>query len=319
MQHYLFVHFKEKRTPDGEQVYFAISRDGFDWEALNGGNPVLWSMEGEKGVRDFTIIRSLENKFYIMATDLSLSYCMGPKYGDSWKRIKEEGSTNLMMWESEDLCHWSKEKILPVAKPGTGCCWAPDAIFDSKQGDFVIHWSSPNPDNEGRMAIYYTRTRDFENFTDKKLLFARENGAGCIDSCMVEGAGTYYLWVKSEDNPCSVLMYKAASITGPFEKMDAFEPEMERLSGGAAAYEAPTAVRLPDGSYNLFLDFFGVKGAGQGYVPFHADDISTGRFIRCDERCSTPYGFKHGTILPISEEEYERLKGFDFEAESYNR
>ena len=25
---YLFVHFKEKSTPDGEQVYFGISRDG---------------------------------------------------------------------------------------------------------------------------------------------------------------------------------------------------------------------------------------------------------------------------------------------------
>lgn len=24
MQAYLFVHFKEKRTPDGEQVYFGI-------------------------------------------------------------------------------------------------------------------------------------------------------------------------------------------------------------------------------------------------------------------------------------------------------
>lgn len=26
---YLFVHFREKTTPAGEQVYFGISRDGF--------------------------------------------------------------------------------------------------------------------------------------------------------------------------------------------------------------------------------------------------------------------------------------------------
>ena len=37
MSCYLFVHFREKTTPDGEQVYFALSRDGFRWEALNGG------------------------------------------------------------------------------------------------------------------------------------------------------------------------------------------------------------------------------------------------------------------------------------------
>ena len=29
MQAYLFVHFRERTTPDGEQVYFGLSRDGF--------------------------------------------------------------------------------------------------------------------------------------------------------------------------------------------------------------------------------------------------------------------------------------------------
>ena len=38
-QAYLFVHFREKTTPDGEQVYFGISRDGFHWEAVNDGAP----------------------------------------------------------------------------------------------------------------------------------------------------------------------------------------------------------------------------------------------------------------------------------------
>lgn len=322
MQHYLFVHFKEKRTPDGEQVYFALSRDGFHWDAVNQGQPVLWSMLGEKGVRDFTIIRSVgsgQTRFYILATDLSLSYCLRTKYQNDWRLIKKEGSTSLMMWESDDLCHWSEQKALRVKEPGTGCCWAPDAIRDKNTGEFIIHWSSPNPENEGRMAIYYTRTKDFRHFTDPQLLFARENGAGCIDSCMVEEKGVYYLWVKSENDPVSVLLYRSGNITGPFERMESFEPEMRALSGNTNCYEAPTACRLPDGSYNLFLDYFGVSGAGQGYVPFHSEDISTGVFQRCDKEVSTPYGFKHGTILPITEEEYERVKNFDYEAESYNR
>lgn len=57
MQHYLFVHFREKTSPDGEQVHFAVSRDGFHWQALNGGHPVLWAYYGDRGVRDMTIIR----------------------------------------------------------------------------------------------------------------------------------------------------------------------------------------------------------------------------------------------------------------------
>ena len=27
MQHYLFVHFREKTSPDGEQVHFAVATD----------------------------------------------------------------------------------------------------------------------------------------------------------------------------------------------------------------------------------------------------------------------------------------------------
>ena len=34
-QAYLFVHFREMCTPDGEQLRFALSRDGFHWEAVN--------------------------------------------------------------------------------------------------------------------------------------------------------------------------------------------------------------------------------------------------------------------------------------------
>ena len=318
MQCYLFVHFKEKRTPDGEQIYFALSRDGYTWETVNDGQPVLWAMLGEKGVRDMTITRSDNGKFYIIATDLSLAYSMRRIYGDKWSNVVANGSNCLMMWESEDLTHWSEEYALPVRKPGSGCSWAPDIIQDKKTGEYIIHWSSPNPDNGGKMSIYYTRTADFKNYKEPEVLYSKQD-SGVIDSCMVENNGTFYMWVKSDANPLAVIMLKSSCITGPFERVYEFDEEMNKLVGGSGAYEAPTAIRLEDGSYNLMLDFFGVKGKGQGYVPFHADDISTGVFKRADADFSYPYGFKHGTILTITEEEYERVKNFDYDAESYNR
>ncbi|MBQ4383743.1 MAG: 1,4-beta-xylanase, partial [Firmicutes bacterium] len=146
MQHYLFVHFKEKRTPDGEQVYFGVSRDGFHWEAINNGQPVLWAMLNEKGVRDMAIVRADNGKFYIFATDLSLSYMFREHYKGQWGNIQRYGSNCLMMWESEDLLHWSKEQAVPVKKPGTGCCWAPDITRDSQNGGYILHWSSPIPE-----------------------------------------------------------------------------------------------------------------------------------------------------------------------------
>ena len=70
---YLFLHFREKSTPDGEQVYFGVSPDGFRWESLNGGAPLLWSYRGRLGTRDHAGIRT-DDGFVILSTDLSLSY-----------------------------------------------------------------------------------------------------------------------------------------------------------------------------------------------------------------------------------------------------
>ena len=318
MQHFLFVHFKERRTPDGEQIYFAVSKDGFTWEQINNGQPVLWAVLNEKGVRDATVVRTDDGKFYIIATDLSLAYNMRTVYNNDWRRVQKEGSSSLMMWESSDLLHWSAEKELKVRPAGSGCAWAPDIIRDRINGEWILHWSSPDPEREMRMTIYYTRTKDFEHFTDAKILYQKEDG-GVIDSCMVQEGGCFYLFVKSIQDPCGVILLKSDCITGPFERMYEFDKEMDILEGGPGKYEAPTAVRLPDGSYNLMLDYFGVAGKGQGYVPFHCDDITTGIFKRCDAEFSYPYGFKHGTMLAITEAEYEAIKAFDYDAESYNR
>ena len=83
---------------------------------------------------------------------------------------------------------------------------------------------------------------------------------------------------------------------------------MELLQSGL--YEAPTAVQLEDGRWCLFLDFYGCSAEEQGYVPFITEKLQTGRFIRSDASFEFPYGYKHGTILTITMEEYERLKAY---------
>lgn len=53
---YLFAHFTGE-GPDGEQIHFAVSRDGLRWRDLNGGKPVLRSAIGTGGVRDPFLVR----------------------------------------------------------------------------------------------------------------------------------------------------------------------------------------------------------------------------------------------------------------------
>src|SRR5579862_5322154 len=92
---FLFVTFRGEAAPMTEQIYFAVSQDGRHWEALNGGEPVLISELGEKGVRDPFLIRSHDGKrFFILATDLSIHL-----NGD-WTRAVHAGSKSIVIWES---------------------------------------------------------------------------------------------------------------------------------------------------------------------------------------------------------------------------
>ncbi|MCH5187020.1 MAG: glycoside hydrolase family 43 protein [Oscillospiraceae bacterium] len=311
MQNYLFVHFRETTTPDGEQVYFAISRDGFHWEALNDGRPVLWAYYGDKGVRDMTVVRDKNTgRFHIFATDLSLSYGMRGKYEHSWRNINMHGSKDLAHWWSDDLVHWSEQEMITLGDEKCGCIWAPDIIYDKEHEDYVLHWSYCHAGNNyGPMAIYYSRTKDFKSFSKPELLYRKED-SGCIDSAMYEEDGKYYLFVKSENNPKRMILLVSDHVTGPFTRVERFDESMLAVEEGL--YEAPTAVRLCDGRWCLFIDYYGVRGAGQGYVPFVAPSMASGDFLRSDAAFEFPYGFKHGTILTITEEEFDRMKAHDW-------
>ncbi len=304
---YLFAHFREISTPEGEQLRFGLSRDGFHWEQLNDGHPLLWAYYGEKGVRDFTITRSkLDGKFYILATDLCLAYSMRAHRENFWHWASHNGSKCLSLWESEDLVNWSEQQLVKIGDEDFGCLWAPDIIWCEETQDYLVHWSTPHKSLDYKQAIWCAHTKDFKHYGKPELLYDHPDSE-VIDSAIYEEDGAYYMFLKSY--PHCILM-KADSLRGPWTRVEAFDRSMDVLENGK--HEAPTAVKLADGRWCLFLDFYGASGAGQGYIPFVADSLASGDFRRADESFSFPYGFKHGTILPITTEEYERVKAHDW-------
>lgn len=303
---YLFVHFKEKETPDGEQVYFGLSKDGFHWEQTNGGLPILWSYLGEKGSRDTTIVRANNGKFYIFATDLSLAYNFKSLYNSKWKEVSRNGSPAISMWESEDLIHWSEQRLIILGDENFGCMWAPEVTWDPLENNYKIHWSSLHAcDDYQRMSIWYSTTSDFETFSEPQQL-CKKDDAGIIDSDITYVDGWFYRFVKSDNNPSMVILERGRTFAGDYERMPAFDEETAKLKQGC--YEAPALFQLKDGRWCVFLDFYGCERSKMGYVPFVAEDISTGRFIRCDEDFSFPYGFKHGNLIEITASEYQAIK-----------
>ncbi|MBR3974791.1 MAG: glycoside hydrolase family 43 protein [Clostridia bacterium] len=302
---YLSTHFREKITPDGEQVYFAVSKDGLKWEPLNGGKPVLTSNLGAKGVRDIEIIRKKEGGFVILATDLCIVYRMDENYCVDWKDINHNGSKMLSFWETDDLINFSEQKLLFFGRDDFGCLWAPEIYFDEENGEYVIHWGSTVAENGfEHMSVYYTKTKDFKEFTLPELYFTKDNEI--LDSHIVKIGDTYHLFYKNSNNPPMNMHETSKSLFGPFEHDEKFDAIMDKL-GNPGAYEAATTYILPDGRWCLMLDFFGCEKEKMGYVPFISAKPGDADFVRADEEFSFPYGFKHGRFIEITDEEYTRL------------
>ena len=276
MPHYLFVHFRETTTPDGEQVYFGLSRDGFHWEALNEGQPVLWAYYGDRGVRDMTVTRDrATGLFHIFATDLSLSYGMRGKYAHSWNEISRNGSKCLAHWQSDDLVHWSEEELVPMGED-FGCVWAPDIIFDEDEGDYLLHWSSSHRADDYRgKAIWYSRTRDFIRFSKPEMLYGVP-GVHVIDSAMYRENGKYYLFVKREKQPAQVVELVSDRITGPFQPVPGFDESLSGLEAGRFTFEGFLSVNRPaPGGWALVPvpGFLRRPGRGPGLYPLCGGEL----------------------------------------------
>lgn len=305
---YLSVHFREKLTVDGEQVHFAVSEDGFHWERLNGGKPVLWSNLGTGGVRDIEIIKRKDGKFSILATDLCIVKRMDENYNVDWKDINHNGSKYLSYWESEDLISFSEQKLLYFGRDDFGCLWAPEITYNDETGEYFIHWGSTvREDGFEHMSIYFTKTKDFKEFSYPELLFTKDNEI--LDSHLVKHGDVWHFFYKNANNPSGNMHEISHCITGPFTHDDEFDALIRYYTSGGS-YEGATTYTLPDGRWCLMLDFFGCPKEQMGYVPFVSSSEGDTHFKRADSEFSFPYGFKHGRFIEITSDEYERLKNY---------
>lgn len=294
---FLFVTFHGEATPMTEQIYFALSQDGRHWEALHGEQPALVSTVGEKGVRDPYVLRSHDGrKFFLIATDLSMNR------NGSWSRAVRAGSKAMVIWESEDLVHWSEPRLAPVAAEDAGCTWAPEAVYDEDAGDYLVFWASTNKgDDFSKQRIWASRTKDFAVF-GKPFVYIERPGS-VIDTDIVRDGGRYYRFSKDETAKV-ITMETSEKLLGPWRDVPGFSSA--KMSGyeGPACFPLEPAAPGKRAVWCLLLDFY---SRGAGYQPFVTQDLAGGQFAAVTD-FKFPFRFRHGAVLPVSGAEYSRLK-----------
>lgn len=300
---YLLVHFTSERE-DGEQIYLATSRDGYRWTDLNGSQPVLRSALGDKGVRDPAIVRSPDGgKFWILATDLRIAN------GKGWPAAMNKGSTKLVIWESSDLVNWAAPRLVDVAGtiPDAGCAWAPEAIYDEGSGDYIVYWATISPaDGVTKPRIYYARTRDFRSFTPAALYIDRPGTHGLIDTQIVrvdDPTSRYRFYRASGDGQLTI--EGGNELLGKWDILGDLQP----IGLTGKDVEGPILFRITrSGEWGLWVDQYARKA---GYLALASDDLSRPERFRRVDPGKVDYGVskkRHGSILNISDAEYQRIQ-----------
>lgn len=318
---YLYAYFSGTAdTLKCQQTYFASSDDGLNWNDLNDNEPVITSTLGTKGLRDHYIIRSPEgDRFYLLATDLDAS-------GGNWTNYATKGSKDIMVWESDDLVNWSEQRAITIADDKTGCMWAPEALYDEITGEYIVYWSGHDIDSEsstyGKKVIYYVKTRDFYSFTPQQKYVEPISTDGVtsgtsdsfIDTTMIRGSdGKYYRVTKYEDvSPTQVFMDVSDYPLGNFTRVATNLSDSDFLGTegpGLFKFNKDDAEKTGY-KYCLMLDGYNGPNTGVGFFPSVTADLnntSTVNFTKVTSGFKMPTGPKHGGVLPLTQEEYERV------------
>ncbi|OHE98616.1 glycosyl hydrolase family 43 [Colletotrichum orchidophilum] len=296
----------------GEKIYFAASKgnDALQWTELNGGQPVLTSTYGTKGLRDPFLIRSPEgDTFYLIATDLSIGS------GTSWSDSVRFGSRYLEVWESHDLKTWSAQRHVLISPPEAGNTWAPEAYYDDDLGVYLVFWASSlykdsdvNRTESTYHRMLYATTRDFVTFSETSVW--QDAGMSRIDSTVIKSSDTYYRFTKDEGasgTGCSdIIQESSKSLLATLDSWTIIDSCIGKKAG-TSAVEGPTAFKAnPDDvhgeKFYLFVDEYG----GRGYIPLETADIGKPNWV-VSSSYSLPASPRHGTVIPVTAAELASL------------
>lgn len=297
---FLFTYFTGN-SPQQEQICYALSEDGYNYTLLNQGLPVIKSdsIAFTQCVRDPHILRGEDGKtFYMVATDMKSSL--------GWS-----SNRGLVMMKSTDLVHWTHSVVnIPTRFPewmNVTRVWAPETIYDHKTGRYMVFFSMLTDDGKCRFdKIFYCYAN--ADFTDLETepVYMFDNGSATIDGDIVynDADQLYHLFYKSEAHG-GILQATAKSLTA--EPGQPLGSQWTKLEGHVEvckkAVEGVGVCKSLDGqSWIVMYDCYGA-----GHYQFcKSADLKTFQWV-ADTKTSGAFTPRHGTIMPITQEEKDRL------------
>ena len=298
-QNYLFVYFPSNTD---ENLYYAISNDGYNFTPLNGGKAVVRadSIALKRGVRDPHILRGPDGMFYMVNTDM--------RSAEGWS-----SNRGLVMMKSADLVHWTHSTVhFPDKYRGTHFAnvtrvWAPETIWDPEAGKFMVYFSLLTSDRSipYDKDYYCYANADFTDLEGEPVYFY-DRGSATIDMDIVynESDSLYHGFYKNEGSGgiCKVTARHLTARPGEAPGSQWSAPSGTLQQTTEAVEGAGVFKLINEDSWILMYDCY-----SNGHYQFcSSPDLENFTFVQ-NTRTSGAFTPRHGTVLPITQEETERL------------
>ncbi len=313
---YLFAYFRDNKD---ENIYYALSNDGYNFTAMNGGNRVVAAdtVSIKKGLRDPHVLRAPDGWFYMVNTDM--------KSAEGWA-----SNRGMVLMRSRDLINWEHSTVhFPDKYKGKNFAnvtrvWAPETFWDDNydngdgsKGRPLVYFSLLT--NDGTIpydkVFYAYSNKDFTDLEGEPQHFF-DRGKSTIDMDIVYNPVDkfYHAFYKNEGDggickvTASSLMPKSGAASG-----SQWSKPSKALQQTTEAVEGAGVFKLINqNSWVLMYDCY----MNDHYQFTSSTDLETFKFIQ-NTAMKGAFTPRHGTILPITAEETAKLmKAFstpDFE------
>ncbi|GGI23623.1 family 43 glycosylhydrolase [Pedobacter mendelii] len=286
---YLFVYFTGNDKKE-EAIHYAISKNGYSFNALNNDEPVISSekISSTGGVRDPHILRGADGKtFYMVVTDM-----VSAKGWDS--------NRAMVLLKSTDLINWSSS-IINIQKrfPGNENLlrvWAPQTIYDNVKQKYMVYWSMKHGKDPDKIYYAYANADFTDLETEPEQLFFSPTNGSCIDGDIIYHNGKYNLFFKTEGNGNGIKKAVSDKLTEGYVLQDKYLQQTTEAVEGAGVFKLNNS-----SDYILMYDVY-MKGK---YQFTRSKDLENFQVV--DQAVSMDFHPRHGTVLPINQLEMKSL------------
>lgn len=317
MEAYLLVYFKDS----DHSLHMALSADGYSFTDINKGEPVISgeNIALQKGIRDPHIIRGPDNMFYMTMTDLHIYARRAGFRKTEFERSRSEygwgNNRALVLMKSADLVNWTHSNVeidrLFPAFENIGCAWAPQTVWDEQKGLPMVYFSIRFKDGPTRLYYAYANAEFTTLETAPELLFKYPKDITYIDADITKVGDEFHMFYVPHDGTPGIKQAVSDSINSGY----VYDPEW--VDSEEVKCEAPNVwKRIGEEKWVLMYDIYGLRPPNFGFR--ETTDFKTftdlGRFNEGRMKATNFESPKHGTIIPLTGKEAERLCAhWDFE------